>query len=118
MAFVVWTKGALSDLREIMEYVAETSPGNAEAVRTRVVRAPRPLSANPRFGPRVPDFERDDLREVYAAPYRVVYWIDRLEDCHVVAVVRGARNLSALLSATDLIQRAAPPDPLTEPEPS
>jgi toxin ParE1/3/4 len=115
MAGVVWTKGALSDLREIVEYIAETSPANAEAVRIRVVRAPRVLEANPHFGSRVPEFGRDDLREVFAAPFRVVYWIDILDDCYVVAVVRGARDLGTVFSATELIGRAAPSDPLDDP---
>jgi toxin ParE1/3/4 len=115
MAFAVWTKGALSDLREIVEYVAETSPANAESVRARVVRAPRILDGNPNLGPRVPEFERDDLREVFAAPFRVLYWVDRFGDCYVVAVVRGARDLGELFSATDLIRRAALPDPLDDP---
>jgi toxin ParE1/3/4 len=115
VAGVVWTKGALSDLREIVEYVAESSPANAESVRVRVVRAPRTLAANPRFGGRVPEFDRDDLREVLAPPFRIVYWIDNLGDCNVVAVVRGARDLGGLFSATDLIGRAAPPDPLDDP---
>jgi toxin ParE1/3/4 len=115
VASVVWTRSALSDLREIVEYVAENSPANAESVRVRVVRAPRTLAANPRFGARVPEFDRDDLREVFAAPYRIVYWIDGLDDCHVVAIVRGARDPGSAFSATDLIGRAQPPEPLDNP---
>ena len=114
MASVVWTKGALSDLREIVEYVAETSPANAEAVRVRVVRSPRVLAANSRLGSRVPEFDRDDLREASAPPYRVIYWIDNVDDCHLVAVIRGARDLAGLFSATDLMGRAASPDPLED----
>lgn len=55
----------------------------------------------PQSGARVPEFDRDDIRELVVRPYRILYAI-RGETCHVVAVVHGSRDLLRLIDPEDL----------------
>jgi toxin ParE1/3/4 len=64
----------------------------AQLVVRRVLDATERLTAFPRSGRRVPEFSRDDLREVIMDPYRIIYRVtgDQVE---IAAVRHGARPL-------------------------
>ncbi len=101
MAQVIWTATGLNTLREVIDYIAQQSPATAEKVRQRIVQAPRILEQFPEFGARVPEYEREHVRELLVKPYRILYLI-RGETCHVVHVLRGTRDLKSLLRLDDL----------------
>lgn len=101
MAQVIWADAAIDQLREIVGYIANTSPDNAEKVRIRLVRAPRVLESLPEFGQCVPEFNQHHIRELLVKPFRMLYLI-RGDACHIVYIVRASRNLKGLLSAEDL----------------
>lgn len=92
MALVEWTEPALDDLHAIVEFVARDSPAYAARLGQRLVEAPRRLEAFPLSGSRVPEFDRDDLRELTVRPYRILDTI-RGETCSVLAIVHGSRDL-------------------------
>jgi plasmid stabilization system protein ParE len=100
MAQVIWTDPALDHLREVVLYIARQSPTNAERVRVRLVQAPRLLENNPRIGSRVPEFDRDDIRELLVKSYRLLYVL-RGDMCYIVAVVRGSRDLTRAVDPAD-----------------
>ena len=101
MAQVIWTEPALDDLRAIVEFVARDSAAYAARLGQRLVEAPRRLAKLPRSGTRVPEFDRDDIREVIVRPYRILYAI-RGDDCIVVAVIHGSRDLPTLVDPDQL----------------
>ncbi|WP_340103807.1 type II toxin-antitoxin system RelE/ParE family toxin [Rhodohalobacter sp. 8-1] len=47
---------------------------------------------DPRKGPRVPEYERDDIREVFHHPYRIIYLM-KDERIEILSVIHGVRLL-------------------------
>jgi toxin ParE1/3/4 len=97
MGHVVWTEPALADVREIMHFVEKDSRRYALKLADRIMEASRGLIGQPLSGGRVPEFDRDDLREVLVRPYRIIYNV-RSDDCYIVAVIHGARDLPSILN--------------------
>jgi plasmid stabilization system protein ParE len=102
MAQVIWTQTALNQLREILDYVSQQSPANAEKLRVRLVQAPRILETFPQIGYRVAEFEEPDhVRELIVKPFRMIYVI-RENQCYVAYVIRASRDLKAIVSLEEL----------------
>jgi addiction module RelE/StbE family toxin len=101
MAQVNWTEPALEDLRAIVEFISRDSTAYAARIGTRIVEAPRRLRNFPRSRARVPEFDRDDIRELIVRPYRILYAIRR-DECVVLAVIHGSRDLPSVLDPDEL----------------
>ena len=106
MGHVIWTEPALDDVRVIMEHIAKDSPAYAARLGTRIVEAPRGLARFPEGGSIVPEFDRDDIREILVRPYRIIY-TTRDQHCFVAAVVHGSRDLARVIDPNDLGSRGA-----------
>ena len=106
MGHVIWTEPALDDVRSIMDHVAKDSPAYAARLGTRIVEAPRGLARFPHSGSIVPEFNRDDIREVLVRSYRIIYTIQDA-DCYVAAVIHGSRDLTRVIDPDDLESRGA-----------
>jgi addiction module RelE/StbE family toxin len=76
---VRWTPEALHQLRAIHEHISHESLAVARQVIQRLVTRSGQLAELPRSGRKVPDYGRDDLREVLVQPYRIVYRITPLQ---------------------------------------
>jgi plasmid stabilization system protein ParE len=89
---VVWLAAALDDLDEIASYIAQDSVSYAAAVVRKIRNAARDLSRFPRMGPRVPEWDDDNLRQRIIYSYRLIYRINdqRIE---ILCVIHGARLL-------------------------
>ena len=89
---VVWTKAADSNLQAIYDYIAQTSPDYARRMVERITARSRQIGAFPMAGRTVPEFQVDQLREVFDHPYRIIYRIrpDRID---IIAVVNMSRHL-------------------------
>ena len=87
---VIWSLEAAEDLEAIAEYIERDSPHYAVAVVEKITTLARSLPAYPRMGRKVPEFDRDDLRERFVYSYRVIYQI-REEVIVVVNVIHGRR---------------------------
>ena len=92
MAKVIWTEPALSDLHDIIEYIARDSLAYAERFGTRVVQAPRRLQQSPLIGRTVPEFNDQTIRELMYGSYRIIYKIVD-QTCSIVAVIHGSRDI-------------------------
>jgi toxin ParE1/3/4 len=79
-------------LEAIAEYIAEDSPAYAAVVVKNIVHQTRQLSQFPRSGRKVPEFDDENIREVLAYSYRIIY---RLQEHEVLiaAVIHGKRIL-------------------------
>ena len=51
------------------------------------------LGSYPQIGRRVPEAERDDVRELIYRSYRIIY-LTRPEHLYIIAVVHGSRDLT------------------------
>ncbi len=72
---VHWTNRATARLRLIHQYIAEDSPKTALQVVDRVTARSQQLAELPRSGRQVPEYERNDIRELLVKPYRIIYKI-------------------------------------------
>lgn len=88
---IVWTDRALARLRQIRTYIAQDQPLNADRMIVRLVRRVEPLAVHPHMGRIVEKYQREDLRELIQAPYRIIYLIlpDRID----IVTVRDSRRV-------------------------
>jgi toxin ParE1/3/4 len=90
---VVWTDRAKARLGEIHEQIERTRPAAAAKVVRRLVKRSAQLAAAPHSGRRVPEYDRDDIREVLERPYRIVYRVAGEEQRIDVLTVYHYRQL-------------------------
>ena len=91
---VVWSPRALADVEAIASFIAADSPFYAGSVVRRIVALTRMLEKFPFAGRKVPEFEDENLREVIAYSYRIIYRVEAAEVI-VAAVIHGKRNLES-----------------------
>jgi addiction module RelE/StbE family toxin len=90
MAEVVWSPRAIDDVRAIATYIAEDSLSYAKSVAQKIVASTRRLSIFPMSGRIVPEFNQENIREVFAYSYRIIYRVEG-ETVTIAAVVHGKR---------------------------
>lgn len=89
---VVWSRRAVEDIEAIAEYIAHDSPAYAAGVVRTVIKKTKRLSQFPKSGRKVPEFDDENIRELLAYSYRVIYRIQENEVL-VAAVIHGKRLL-------------------------
>jgi len=92
VAEITWTDDASRGLDEVFRYIARDSEVNAGRMVARIIRTAERLEQFPRSGRVVPEIGSDDVREVIAAPYRVIYRIES-DTVRILAVQHSARRL-------------------------
>ena len=70
---VVWSNTAVADLVDIYDFIARDSTHYARRMVDRITARSIQLARFPESGSIVPEFVRDDLREVIESPYRIIY---------------------------------------------
>jgi plasmid stabilization system protein ParE len=78
---VYWTDRAKQRLKRIHDHIAKDSPFVAPQVVERIVRRSIQIGEFPQSGREVPEYQRDDVREILERPYRILYRIkpDRID---------------------------------------
>jgi toxin ParE1/3/4 len=89
---VAWSPRALADVQAIASYIAADSSSYASTVVRKIVASTRTLAKFPFSGRIVPEFADENIREVFAYSYRVIYRIEQ-NDVVVAAVIHGKRLL-------------------------
>jgi toxin ParE1/3/4 len=89
---VRWSPRALRDLREIGRYIDRDSPEAARRWVGRLQGRARSAATAPRAGRVVPEFERQEIREVFLGNYRIVYRL-RPNEIVILTVFEGHRLL-------------------------
>lgn len=92
MAQLTWSPEALRDLDEICSFLGRTSDSYARAVASDARAVAESLPAMPRLGAKVPDYDRDDIRERQVRNFRLIYRIHG-EDVEVVSFVNASQRL-------------------------
>lgn len=90
MTRIVWSPQSLADLESIRDFIAHDSPRYADLVVQRLVAAVERLEAFPQSGRVVPERNLEQLREIIATPYRIVYRV-RPGLVEIVTVFRASR---------------------------
>lgn len=91
---VIWSPLADEQADEVFAYIAADDSAAAIAWLERLLERVASLARFPDSGRVVPEFERDDLRELIIGSYRVIY--RRQAACVEIATIRhGARELDS-----------------------
>jgi addiction module RelE/StbE family toxin len=96
---VVWAEIAQHDLKQIIEYIAIDSPGNASRILKKIKQKVSTLYNMPVRGRIVPELKEQGIhtyRELIVAPWRVIY---RISDTtvFVLSVIDARRNVEDIL---------------------
>lgn len=91
MTSLFWTYRARRDLRDIFRFIAREHPIAARRWIVRLRASARSVAEAPLKGRRVPEIERDDVREVIVGAYRIVYRV-LANAIHVLTVFEGHRR--------------------------
>jgi addiction module RelE/StbE family toxin len=89
---VTWSRRALRDVEGIADYIAQDSTAYAAVVVRTIINQTKMLSTFPRSGRKVPEFDDDDIRELLAYSYRIIYRVHENEVV-IAAVIHGRRVL-------------------------
>jgi plasmid stabilization system protein ParE len=101
---VHWTARARARLAAICNYIAKDSPQAAVTIECRLLLRSRQIGEFPRAGRMVPDYERDDIRELIEGNYRLIYRI-KAEQADVLTVMHTAQLLPSDLQASERLRR-------------
>ena len=98
MTVIRWTEQAVDDLEAIRGYVARDSEHYAALLVERLIASLDSVVAFPEIGRIVPEYGRQDLRELVVGLYRVVY---RLTNGHaeLLTVFHSARLFPSAVDA-------------------
>jgi addiction module RelE/StbE family toxin len=95
MTRVEWTEPAVTDLKNIQNYIARDSAEYADAIIERLILSVDQLEAFPESGRRVPESADPKIRELLVESYRIIYR-RRKGAVQILAVVHGARHLTQM----------------------
>ncbi len=89
---VHWTETAEGHLDAIYAYIAQDSTTYALRTVDRITRKSQQIGTFPLSGRRVPEYDMDQIREVFVGPYRIIYHI-KSDQIDVIAVIHGAMEV-------------------------
>ena len=89
---VYWTEAAEAHLDAIYAYIAQDSETYALRTVDRITRRSQQIGEFPLSGRKVPEYELDQIREVFSGPYRIIYHVTA-DQIDVIAVIHGAMNV-------------------------
>ena len=87
-----WSEEALEDIESIAAYIEKDSPVYAKAVVSKFFEKAEILKNFTELGRIVPEFNDNNIREIFVYSYRLIYKIDE-NTVLFVAVVHGKRVL-------------------------
>ncbi|MFZ3041400.1 MAG: type II toxin-antitoxin system RelE/ParE family toxin [Thiobacillus sp.] len=90
---LVWSHTAREDLKHLRTYIGQDSPIYARQFIQRIIARAEAIRGFPNLGRRVPETDRDDIREIVFQGYRIIYQIAS-NHALVLTVLHGSRDLS------------------------
>jgi addiction module RelE/StbE family toxin len=90
---VRWSDQAKADLKAIHNYIARDSTHYAKKVTHELVEKVGVLAELPRLGRVVPELGEDNVREIPAYSYRILYEIKTNDEIVILAVIHKRRDL-------------------------
>lgn len=95
---IVWSPLALERLEEIYNYISADNISAAQKMMNSIFKKVETLSKNPKRGRKVPEVNREEIREVFEGEYRIIY---RIESKKIFILT--IRNFKQLLPDKDII---------------
>ena len=92
MGKIRWSKTAQQNLEEVANYIAQDSPYYAINFVERISQDIEKLSNFPKIGRIVPEFKKENIREILFHNYRIVY--KTAKDCiFIVSICHGSVDI-------------------------
>ncbi len=95
MVKVVWTELAVSELKEIFNYISKDSRRYAQNQIRRIKAKTKILKTKPEIGRVVPELEIPEIKEVIEGNYRIIYRIIANDNVEILTVHHSARNFES-----------------------
>ncbi len=89
---VHWTDTAENHLNTIHTHILLDSPEYAKRMVDRITSRSQQIADFPLSGRKVPEFDLDQIREVFEGPYRIVYYL-KPDQVDVLAVIHASQNV-------------------------
>jgi toxin ParE1/3/4 len=94
---IFWSPLAAERLEDIYEYISVDNKSAAKKVVERIFKKIESLAKNPERGRKVPETNREEIREVFEGEFRIIY---RIESKRVSILT--IRNFKQLLPDKDI----------------
>lgn len=92
---LIWTDPAVESLSEIVEFISRDSEYYAANVAKGIYETAENLILFPLMGRTVPEFNREDFRELFYQSYRIIYKVES-DRIALLTIVHCSRDLLAL----------------------
>ena len=93
MVQINWTNIAITDLKDIADYIKKDSDYYAKIQVVRLKKRVEILKKQPLIGSIVPEFNRNDLRQLICGNYRIIYKIKSEKNIDILSVHHTSRDL-------------------------
>jgi toxin ParE1/3/4 len=94
---IFWSPLAMDRLEDIFEYISNKHNVAAQMQITKIFKRVETLTKYPERGRKVPEANREEIREVFEGQYRIIYRFDTKK-----VFVLTIRNFKQLLPEEDL----------------
>lgn len=94
---IFWSPLAVERLENIFEYISKDDSIAAQKMIERIFKKVESLSKFPERGRKIPEANREEIREVFESEYRIIY---RIEPKRIF--VLSIRNFKQLLPNKDI----------------
>jgi len=93
---IVWSPLSFGRLESVYDFIANEDPVAAKNLIKRIFKRVESLSKYPERGRKVPEVNRNDIREIFESEYRIIY---RIETNKIVFLT--IRSFKQFLPSTD-----------------
>ena len=94
---IVWSPLAGERLDKVYEFIAQDNTSAAKKMVNRIIKKVDTLSKNPERGRKVPEANREEIREVFEGEYRIIYRVETKK-----VSILSIRNFKQILPKKDL----------------
>jgi toxin ParE1/3/4 len=91
---VIWADPAKTDLKAIHDFIAADSKYYAKKVVQDIMDRTNIMEKYPMIGRKVPEIDDENIREIFAYSYRILYEI-KSDKIYVIGIIHGRRDFTS-----------------------
>lgn len=89
---VIWSLPSKESLKNIHDFIANDSEYYAKQVTSNIISSTDNLELFPKLGRVVPEFQNENIREIFQYSYRIIYEL-KDEKIYILNIIHGKRKL-------------------------
>lgn len=94
---IIWSPLSVERVEEIYEYISNDNHSTAKKFINKIFNKVETLTKYPRRGRKVPEANREEIREVFLGEYRIIYRVEKSK-----IIILTIRNFNQLLPDEDI----------------